>query len=463
MTQGRRKGHPPRKHDPSGSPHPHGDTSQHVLPSEGAIPYDDSLQKLLDIVPDPLVIVDRNGTIAAANRWMTKLFGYDVDELVGRPLSMLLPERCRASHAGRMEAFFAEPRTRPMGTGLELFGLRKDGTEFPVDISLNPVATDDTTLAVAATVRDATPHKKMEALLKEEAKVLEAITAGRPLEETAVELCAALERFFADAHAAVFLLDDGGAALRLLASSPGAPDIGRMLEGVEPHTRRGPVCAAALEGRAEHSTDIAADDRWPPHYRDLALSCGYRSCFSHPVLSRDGTPRGVVVVLRRSTWEPSDRDRGVIERAAHVVAVAVEKRRAEEELEKRFEQLEKKKSYESIVRTVIEGIHSSLELDAILHNAVRAIVDNVERVDCAAIYMVEGDEAVLKAHVGYPEWFVRRTSIIPRGRGLTWRTILDAAPRCVGRIGSDDPIGPAGRELGTKSYISPPYDTAARP
>ena len=119
------------------------------------------LQPFLDISPDALVIVDKNGSLVQINRHTERLFGYSQAELLGQPLECLLPPRFRQPHVGHRAGFFAAPRTRAMGVGLELIGLRKDGTEFPVDISLNPLILGST-LHVIGAIRDVTAQRLLE-------------------------------------------------------------------------------------------------------------------------------------------------------------------------------------------------------------------------------------------------------------------------------------------------------------
>ena len=119
------------------------------------------LQPFLDISPDALVIVDKNGSLVQINRHTERLFGYSQAELLGQPLECLLPPRFRQPHVGHRAGFFAAPRTRAMGVGLELIGLRKNGTEFPVDISLNPLILGGT-LHVIGAIRDVTAQRFLE-------------------------------------------------------------------------------------------------------------------------------------------------------------------------------------------------------------------------------------------------------------------------------------------------------------
>ena len=115
----------------------------------------------LDILPDALVIINKAGTIVMVNRQTEAVFGYARTELLGQQLELLLPERFHEVHTAHVEQYFSTPRTRPMGVGLQLVGRRKDGTEFPVEISLNPLLLDDV-LHVIGAIRDMTVQRVAE-------------------------------------------------------------------------------------------------------------------------------------------------------------------------------------------------------------------------------------------------------------------------------------------------------------
>ena len=123
------------------------------------------INRLVELAPDAMVIVDGRGTIVFVNAQTEAMFGYARDELIGRPIEVLMPMRFERQHVAHRAAYIAHPHTRPMGVGLELAGRRKDGREFPVEISLGPLDTQGGVL-ISSIIRDVSDRKRVDAALR---------------------------------------------------------------------------------------------------------------------------------------------------------------------------------------------------------------------------------------------------------------------------------------------------------
>ncbi|HLW59647.1 MAG TPA: PAS domain S-box protein [bacterium] len=198
---------------------------------------------LLESAPDAMLIVDRDGRIVLVNAQTEKLFGYPRDELLTKPIEILVPDRYRHAHSGHRTGYFASPHTRAMGSGLDLSGRRRDGSEFPVEISLSPLETEEGTMAMAA-VRDLTERKHLEDRVAQRNVELE--TANKDLEAFAYSVAHDLRsplitiggfsQMLIDDHAAA-LSEDGQRLLHQIADS--ARDMSSLIDNLLAFSRLG--------------------------------------------------------------------------------------------------------------------------------------------------------------------------------------------------------------------------------
>ena len=128
---------------------PDGKDIEHWRQAEEEIAAELRFRLVVEAAPNAMVMVNRAGEIVMVNAQAERVFGYPRAELLGQPVEMLVPEQFRGHHPELREAFFIEPLARPMGAGRDLFGLKKDGSEFPVEIGLNPIETDEGTMPTA--------------------------------------------------------------------------------------------------------------------------------------------------------------------------------------------------------------------------------------------------------------------------------------------------------------------------
>lgn len=256
---------------------------------------------LLDIAPDALVIVDQRGTIEQVNRLAETFFGYTRSQLLGQPLNLLLPQRIHASHAASLAGYFAAPRPRPMGVGLNLIGRRKDGTEFPVEISLNPLLLDGKLHALAS-IRDVSAQRAIERERLQQAQHIR-------LQASLINL----------AHDAILVRDP---ADRVLSWNKGAQDLYGWTEqealGRIAHTllkTRFPLDRAEVQARLER------DGQWEGELVHTCRDDRQVMVESRQVLVReDGEQPGAVLEINRDITRRREAEQS--ERAVHVATTA---------------------------------------------------------------------------------------------------------------------------------------------
>jgi two-component system, sensor histidine kinase len=259
-----------------------------------------------------MIIIDESGIIRFANRQVDSIFGYDHLEVVGRPVEVLMPQRFHARHLEHRLRYRASVRLRPMGVGLDLFGRRRDGSEFPVEISLSPVE-DGGRLLVVAAIRDITDRKRVEAELSAQlddmrrlhdisTRLLEAADLPKILEEV-LDATIALQR--AD-FGNVRLRDPTTGLLEIVAQRGFSARFLAHFAGID--SDDGSACGRALQqGERVIIEDVEVDAGYAPH-REVAAAEGYRATQSTPIRGRDGRPIGMLSTHFREPHRPAERE-----------------------------------------------------------------------------------------------------------------------------------------------------------
>jgi two-component system, sensor histidine kinase len=266
----------------------------------------------LDAAPDAMLIIDGDGVIRFANRQVSAVFGHTHDQLLGKTVEHLMPERFRGRHPGLREAYTRNAVVRPMGAGLNLYALRADGSEFPVEISLSPID-DDGSALFAIAIRDVTDRKRVEAELSaqlEDMNRLHRMSTGLIAANGAAAMLEEILGATIDLQRADFgiirLRDPESGLLRIVAHCGFSPAFLQHFAVVwanEPSS-----CGRALRAGARVIIeDVDAD----PDYRaclPMAQREGYRTVQSTPMLARDGTTMGMLSTYFRVPHRPSDRE-----------------------------------------------------------------------------------------------------------------------------------------------------------
>ena len=181
---------------------------------------------------------------------------------------------------------------------------------------------------------------------------------------------------------------------------------------------------------------------------EAGIEMGIKSYYSVPIFEDDSVIG--VLALTSSIEEGFDNDDLSL---FEIVAKQLESATTNA---KKVELLQRKSKHETIINSITQSVHRSINLNDVLENAIESIEENLDLAVHVSIYLVENDNAVMRAHRGHPDWFIKKVKKIPYSKGFTWKTILDARTIYCPDVDKENAIGPAGRKVGTKSYVAVP-------
>lgn len=338
----------------------------------------------LDAAPDAMVVIDSEGTIRYANQQTATLFGYGHDEILGRCVDELLPERLRSRHIAHRQGYVRNPRPRPMGAGLELFGCRRDGSEFPVEISLSPIDDAAGQTLVAAAIRDISERKRIEIELATQFEDL------RRLHELSTRLIEAsdLPGIFEEILGATMavqradfgniqLYDPVTATLKIAAQRGFSLAFLQHFSAVDSNDMS--TCGRALRTwERVIIPDVEADPEYLPH-RMIAAQEGYRAVQSTPIRGRDGTLMGVFSTHFRAPHRPTDRELQLTDIYMGLVADFITRAQAEERIRDARDRADRANQAKSrFLATASHDLRQPVQSLALLNGTLRRITDDAD-------------------------------------------------------------------------------------
>jgi len=289
---------------------------------------------IFEAAPDAIIVVDHSGVIRFANRQASALFGLSYDGFVGKTIESLMPERFRSGHSILRQTYTRNLRVRPMGAGLDLFALRRDGTEFPVEINLSPID-DGGNILVAAAIRDITDRKRVEAELSAQlddlrrlrtmtTRLIEAPDLPEMLEEV---LDAAIALQHAD-FGNIQLLDATTGILRMVTHRGFSSAFLKHYAGIGADSET--ACARALRTGERVIIDNVEEDNAYLRHRETAAKEGYRAVQSTPIRGRGGIIKGMLSTHFRQPHCPSNRELQLTDIYVYLVAELIARFQNEE-------------------------------------------------------------------------------------------------------------------------------------
>ncbi len=338
-------------------------------------------RSVLEAAPDATLIIDETGAICFSNRQTRAMFGYG-DDIIGMNVEQLLPARFRARHVGHRQGFFRSGRVRPMGLGLDLFALRSDGTEFPVEISLSPLQ-DDGQMLVAASIRDATERKRVETELRYLQSIADAALSSQSTETLIGEVLARVRAALRSDTTTILLVDPEGRYLLPLASD----GLGAELGGeIKVPIGQGVAGRIALSEGPVIFEDLSEIDVVSPVLRRVRSLIGM-------ALRSNGHLVGVIHAGSSSPRRFTEDEARLLSLAAERIGLAIERARlqeSEQAARRAAEAANRQKS--SFLSTASHDLRQPLQTLSLLNGALSRLIGEGE-----AAQALRGQEAAIDA------------------------------------------------------------------
>lgn len=421
-----------------------------------------TFRSMVENLPEVFFTLGLDGTITYLNPAFTDITGWSSGDWIGKPFMKLIHPKDMDFARECLLKFVGGQRLSPTGFTF----LHKDGSRLVGEVSAVFHENDGKIISIMGMVHDITAQKRaQEDLLKSNNrlelmnKIASEINSSVSLDSIIKNTILKISEFF-DSFRVVYSTIDENGVLNCTVSRQ--PESMGSIEGMEGDLSEDPDYLNALRAKEIIiSEDITKDERFRA-FEELLTAMGVRALVDVPVFGSKGLS-GMVCLDSPVPYEWTEYEVEILKEASETLSLAIkksqieaERREYEESLNRTLQELSKKSTYESILSSVTRSVHQTIDVQEVFERALDSMMENIEAAENMSIYMVEGDEAVLRTYRGYVGKHIERMRRIPYPRGSTWKTINEGRGRYVPDVEAEGALGKAGRDMGIQSYIAMP-------
>ena len=288
---------------------------------------------------DGIIAMSEGGAIESFNPAAGRLFGYAPREIIGRNIGILMSLSDLERYNKHTAEYLKRKRVPERANSLEVTGKRRDGTTFPMELSLGKICSAGRN-AVASIVRDISERQRMEKLAALQGRILEMIATNESLQNILAEICLLVEAQKQDVLCSTMLFEMSEKKLYVGAAPTLPAEAVRALDGLVIGECAGSCGTAAYSGELVVVSNTATDPRWSAScFRDFSSRFNVRACWSCPFFSKDREILGTFAISHLRTASPTPHDRKLLTTAAHLAGISVERKKTEENIRKAHDQL----------------------------------------------------------------------------------------------------------------------------